>query len=83
MKLSEIVVGDLIQTFDNEIGVVTKVFNKGLYLSTIDEDKLIYIKDIKKIRYIISMCLKHRKRNCEICNKISDENYKNYFVEKI
>lgn len=69
MRLSEIVVGDLIKTFDDEIGVVTDIGSRGVYLSTIDDDKKIYLKDIKKIRFIKPMCLKHHKRYCEICNQ--------------
>ena len=50
-----------------QIGVVTEVYNKGLRLSTIDDDEIIYLKDIQKIRFIKTMCLKHHNRNCEIC----------------
>lgn len=64
----EIAVGDLAETYDNKIGVITDISRKGLCLSTIEDDIKIYCKDIRAIRYLPPKCLKHKSRNCEICN---------------
>lgn len=68
VKINEIAVGDLVETHDNKIGVITDISKKGLCLSTMDDDIRIYCKDIRAIRYLPPKCLKHKTRNCEICN---------------
>lgn len=67
MKRKDIAIGDLVKTFNNDIGVITKIYNKGFELTTLTDRIKIFCKDIKAVRFIISMCLKHKERNCIIC----------------
>lgn len=69
IKIKEIKIGDLVKTFDEKIGIVTDISNRGICLSTIEDDIKIYCKDIKAIRFFPPKCLRHHKRNCNICNQ--------------
>lgn len=69
IKIKEIEIGDLVKTFDEKIGIVTDISNHGICLSTIEDDIKIYCKDIKAIRFFPPKCLRHHKRNCNICNQ--------------
>jgi hypothetical protein len=68
VKTSEIGIGDLVETFDGKVGLVTDISKRGICLSTISDDIKIFCKDIKKIRFLPPKCLRHKKRKCEICN---------------
>ena len=73
IKTSEIEKGDIIQTFDNKTGVVIDISPRKIILATIDGNITIHLKNIQKLRYNPPRCLRHFKRNCEICHGIKHE----------
>ena len=74
VKVKEIAIGDLVETKNNVVGVVTEISKKGLCLTTINDDLKIFCKDIKAIRFLPPKCLKHGNRNCIICNQKQSKN---------
>ena len=79
IKTSEIEIGDIVQTYANEIGVVIDIYPRKIILATIDDNITIHLKDIKKIKYNPPRCLRHFKRNCKIC----DEERRKYNENKV
>lgn len=73
LKLTDIDTGDLIETTNGDIGVITKITRKGVFIETFDGKRKIYLKEIKKIRYIKPKCLRHGIRFCKLCNHYQNE----------
>lgn len=74
VKRKDIAIYDLVKTFDGTIGVITEIKEKGITIKTIDDEKKIFLKDIKTIRYVTPKCLRHGNRFCKLCNQ-DLENY--------